>query len=103
MEIERNEYLNKIIARENNGLVKIITGLRRSGKSYLLFNIFKNYLQKKGIDNLHIISVALDDLSNEKLRNPYNMLEFIKNQIKDDNLYYVRWSSIFRKIWRSFK
>lgn len=70
-------------------MVKVITGFRRSGKSYLLFNIFKKYLIKKGIEKSHIISIALDDLSNEKLRNPYNMLEFIKEKITDDNLYYI--------------
>lgn len=89
MEIKRENYLNKLISRENNGLVKVITGLRRSGKSYLLFNIFKKYLQEKGIEQSHIISIPLDDLVNEKLRNPYNMLEYIKNEIKDDKLYYV--------------
>jgi len=89
MEIKRENYLNKLISRENNGLVKVITGLRRSGKSYLLFNIFKKYLQEKGIEQSHIISIALDDLVNEKLRNPYNMLEYIKNEIKDDKLYFV--------------
>ncbi len=89
MYIKRDDYLNKLIARQKNGLVKIITGLRRSGKSYLLFNIFKKYLIEKGIEKSHIISIALDDLSNEKLRNPYNMLEFIKEKIVDDDLYYI--------------
>lgn len=89
MEIKRDNYLNKLISRENNGLVKVITGLRRSGKSYLLFNIFKKYLQKKGIEQSHIISIALDDLLNEELRNPYNMLKYIKSKIQDDKLYYV--------------
>ena len=89
MYIKRDDYLNKLIARQNNGLVKVITGLRRSGKSYLLFNIFKKYLIEKGIEKSHIISIALDDLSNEKLRNPYNMLNFIKEKITDNDLYYV--------------
>ena len=89
MEIKRDDYLNKLIARQKNGLVKVITGLRRSGKSYLLFNIFKKYLIEKGIEKSHIISIALDDLSNEKLRNPYNMLNFIKEKIVDNDLYYI--------------
>ncbi len=89
MEIKRDDYLNKLISRQNNGLVKVITGLRRSGKSYLLFNIFQKYLIKNGIKKSHIISIALDDLSNEKLRDPYNMLDFIKGKIVDDNLYYI--------------
>ncbi len=89
MEIKRDDYLNKLISRQNNGLVKVITGLRRSGKSYLLFNIFKKYLFEKGIEESHIISIALDDLANEELRNPYNMLDFIKGKIKDNDLYYI--------------
>lgn len=89
MDIKRDDYLNKLIVRQNNGLVKVITGLRRSGKSYLLFNIFKKYLIENGIEKSHIISIALDDLSNEKLRNPYNMLDFIKEKIVDNNLYYI--------------
>ena len=89
MEIKRDDYLNKLIARQKNGLVKVITGLRRSGKSYLLFNIFKKYLIEKEIKKSHIISIALDDLSNEKLRNPYNMLNFIKEKIVDNDLYYI--------------
>ena len=89
MEIKRDTYLNELKMRENNGLIKIITGLRRSGKSYLLFNLFYNYLIQKGIAKDHIICVALDDLTNENLRNPYNMLNYIKEHIKDDEIYYI--------------
>ena len=89
MEIKRDYYLEQLKARENNGLIKVITGLRRSGKSYLLFNLFYNYLIEKGITSSHIIAIALDDLTNEKLRNPYEMLQFIKDSIKDNNLYYI--------------
>ena len=89
MEIKRDEYLNKLISRENNGLIKVITGLRRSGKSYLLFNIFYNYLISKGVDKSHIIEVALDDRANKELRNPDNMLKYIKDRITDDKLYYI--------------
>ena len=89
MEIKRDYYLKKLISKENNGLVKVITGLRRSGKSYLLFNIFYNYLIKKGIKKSHIIGIALDDRINKELRNPDNMLDYIKNKIKDDSIYYI--------------
>ena len=89
MEIKRDYYLEQLKARENNGLIKIITGLRRCGKSYLLFNLFYDYLIEKGIDSSHIIAIALDDLANEKLRDPYEMLKFLKECIKDDNLYYI--------------
>ena len=89
MEIKRDYYLEQLKARENNGLIKVITGLRRSGKSYLLFNLFYNYLIEKGINKSHIIAVAVDDLTNEKLRDPYEMLNFLKSCIKDDNLYYI--------------
>ncbi len=89
MEIKRDDYLNKLISRENNGLIKVITGLRRSGKSYLLFNLYYNYLLDKEIDKSHIIDVALDDRTNKELRNPDNMLKFIKDKIKDDKLYYI--------------
>ena len=89
MEIKRDKYLNMLISKENNGLIKVVTGLRRSGKSYLLFKIFYNYLINKGINKSHIISIQLDDLENEKLRDPYNMLEYVKSKIKDETIYYV--------------
>jgi len=66
MRIERTSYLNQLIASQNNGLIKIITGIRRCGKSYLLFNIFYDYLISQGIDNNHIIKIALDDVLNEE-------------------------------------
>ena len=87
--IKRDKYLNQLINKENNGLIKIVTGLRRSGKSYLLFEIFYNYLLEKGIDKSHIISIQLDDLENENLRDPYNMLNYIKSKIIDNDKYYI--------------
>ena len=89
MEIKRDVYLNELIDREKNSLVKIITGVRRCGKSYLLFNIFHNYLIKKGIDENHIIEVALDDRTNIELRDPDKMLAYVKARIKDEKTYYV--------------
>ena len=73
MKIKRDYYLNQLKSRENNSLIKIITGIKGCGKSYLLFNLFYNYLVDKGIEKSHIIEIALDDLTNEKLRNPYEM------------------------------
>ena len=89
MEIKRNHYLEQLINRENNGLIKVITGIKRSGKSYLLFNIFCDYLKEKGISNDHIIKVALDDIRNKDLRKADAMFTYITNNLKDDNIYYI--------------
>jgi predicted AAA+ superfamily ATPase len=89
MEIKRDAYLNKLIGKERNGLIKVVTGVRRSGKSYLLFNLFHDYLVSKGVDESHVIEVALDDRSNKELRNPDNMLEYVKKRVTDSQTYYV--------------
>ncbi len=89
MEIPRNDYLNRLIRKKQNGLIKIITGIRRCGKSYLLFNLFHEYLIRAGVKKDHIIEIALDDRSNKSLRNPDEMLTFVKDQIRDDDLYYI--------------
>ena len=89
MEIKRDYYLNELKYRENNGLIKIIIGLKQSGKTYLLFNIFYNYLLDKGIEKSHIIDIALDDREYKDLRNPDNMLKYIKDKIIDDKIYYI--------------
>lgn len=89
MEIKRDIYLEKLIRREKNGLIKVVTGVRRCGKSYLLFKLFHDYLIGKGIAENHIIEVALDDRSNKELRDPDHMLQFIKEQIKDNDTYYI--------------
>lgn len=89
MEIKRDLYLNKLKNREKNGLIKIVTGIRRCGKSYLLFNLFHDYLLDKGIEKNHIIEIALDDRSNKELRNPDNMLKYVKEQITDKETYYI--------------
>ena len=88
--IERNDYLNKIIRHKNNGLIKVITGMRRVGKSYLLFNLYYDYLINNGIDKNHIISYALDDRRNKELRNPDVLLKVIVEGIKDDDTYFFR-------------
>ena len=88
-EIKRDLYLNKLINRRENGLIKIITGIRRCGKSYLLDPLFKNYLLTDGVKEDHIIKLELDRIENEKYRNPKNLNEYIRNLIKDKDMYYV--------------
>lgn len=89
MIIKRDLYLSKLIRREKNGLIKIVTGIRRCGKSFLLFNLFHSYLKEKGIEDSHIIEIALDDRSNKELRDPDRMLEFVKSKITDEKTYYI--------------
>lgn len=89
MNIKRQQYLDQLIASQRNGLVKIITGIRRCGKSYLLFKLFHDYLNSQGIADDHIIQIALDDRTNKELRNPDNLLKYIKEQITDKDLYYI--------------
>ena len=89
MEIKRDLYLNRLVRREKNGMIKVVTGIRRCGKSYLLFNLFHNYLLEKGIKDDHIIEIALDDRSNKELRDPDNILEYVKKQIVDRDTYYI--------------
>lgn len=89
MEIKRELYLNKLIKRECNSLVKVITGIRRCGKSYLLFNLYHDYLIKKGIKQDHLIEIALDDIMNDELRVPKALYNHIKAQIEDNEQYYL--------------
>lgn len=89
MEIKRDLYLNKLIRKKHNGLIKVVTGVRRCGKSYLLFNLFHNHLLDSGVDESHIIEVALDDRSNKELRDPDNMLRYVKERIVDRGQYYI--------------
>ncbi len=89
MNIKRQQYLDQLITSQRNGLVKIITGIRRCGKSYLLFKLFHDYLNSQGIADDHIIQIALDDRTNKELRDPDNLLKYIKEQITDKDLYYI--------------
>lgn len=89
MEIKRDLYLTKLINRMNNGLVKVITGIRRCGKSYLLFELFYKYLKEQGVDDKHIIKLALDDRKNKKYRNPDVLCDFVHEQIIDDKQYFI--------------
>lgn len=89
MEIKRDNYLNKLIRKKKNGLIKVVTGVRRCGKSYLLFHLFHDHLLSSGISEDHIIEVALDDRSNKALRDPDTMLNYIKGSIHDSEDYYI--------------
>ena len=84
MIIQRKKYLDMLISGEGNNLVKIITGVRRSGKSFLLFKLFHNYLIEKEVDEKHIIELSLDDFRNKKLRNPETLLEYIDSHLQND-------------------
>ena len=89
MEFRRNLYLQRLIDARGDGMIKIVTGIRRSGKSYLLFNIFAQWLSEQGIDEGHIIKVNLEDRRNKKLRDPDALLEYIDARISRKGLYYV--------------
>lgn len=89
MEIERNIYLEQLILRKNNGMIKVITGIRRCGKSFLLFNIFKKYLMENGVNEDHIIEIALDGIENEELRNPKTCYQYVKTAVRDKENYYL--------------
>lgn len=89
MEIKRDIHLNRIIARKGNGMIKVITGMRRCGKSYLLFTLFYNYLKEHGIDDAHIIKVDLEDRRNAALRNPDALLQYIDSRMTDSLPYFI--------------
>ncbi len=89
MEIERNYYLNKLISKKENKLIKIITGIRRCGKSYLLDPIFKNYLLNSGVEESHIIKLDLDSIENIDYTEPKKLYEYVMDNIKDDKIYYI--------------
>ena len=89
MEIKRDAYLEQLKNRRDNGMIKIITGIRRCGKSFLLFVLFKKYLLETGIDADHIIEVALDGIESEELRDPKICYQYIKERIKDEGKYYL--------------
>lgn len=107
MVIERRQYLDKLISRKHNHLIKIITGVRRCGKSFLLFNLFKAHLLAAGVDKSHIIEIALDDRVNKALRDPDNFLQFVHERLEDGEMYYllideVQYMSEFEDVLNSF-
>ena len=87
--IERKRYLNELISLQHNGMIKVITGMRRCGKSYLLFEIFTSYLKNNGIDSGHIIKVDLEDYKNRAMREPENLYAYVASRIIDDKMYYI--------------
>ena len=89
MEIKRDSYLEQLKIRKDNGMIKIITGIRRCGKSFLLFVLFKKYLLESGVDHDHIIEIALDGIENEELREPKKCYQYIKDAMKDERNYYL--------------
>lgn len=89
MIFERKQYLEKLITAEDNGMIKIITGIRRCGKSFLLFNIYKQNLLSRGIPADHIIEVNLEDRRSKKLRDPDALLEYIDSHLKDSDKYFI--------------
>ena len=89
MNIARPIYLQKLITRMNNGMIKIVTGLRRSGKSYLLFELFKKYLLSSGVKKENIIGVELDRFSNAQYREPDVLLDYLNSKITGDEKYYI--------------
>ena len=89
MEIRRDIYLNKLISKKHNGLIKVITGIRRCGKSYLLFNLFKEYLVNEGVDENHIIEIAFNSFENRKYRDPEVLFPYLMEKIADNEMYYV--------------
>lgn len=88
--IERKQYLDQLISKKENGMIKVITGIRRCGKSYLLFDIYHKYLNSIGVDDAHIIEIALDDDENIKYRHPLLLGEYIRSLLVDkDKMYYI--------------
>lgn len=89
MVVKRDTYLNKLISKKHNGLIKVVTGVRRCGKSYLLFNLFKEHLLSEEVDKKHIIEIAFDAFENKQFQDPYVLMPYLKDQIADDEMYYV--------------
>ena len=89
MQIKRDFYLQQLVDGKQNGLIKIVTGIRRCGKSFLLFKLFRQYLLDVGVDSDHIIQIALDDIENANLREPLPLYKYIKAKMTDEELYYI--------------
>lgn len=89
MEIKRDYYLQKLIAKKHNGLIKVITGVRRCGKSYLLFNLFKQHLLEAGVSEDHIIEIPFDSFENKKYRDPEILYPYVKEKLVDEQKYYI--------------
>ncbi len=106
-EFKRVQYLNELIAARENKLIKVITGIRRSGKSYLLDPIFKNYLIESGVKENHIIKLDMDLIENHKYRDPIELFNYVINKVKDKHMYYILLDEIqlvdnFEEVLNSF-
>ena len=88
MIIKRDYYLKKMIDKRENGRIKIITGIRRCGKSYLLFNLYQEYLLSTGVKKNQMISIALDEIDNVEYRNPFRLNDYIKEKTKNKILHF---------------
>lgn len=107
MVIPRDRYLEQLVSRKHNGLIKIITGMRRCGKSFLLFKLFKEHLIAEGVPESHIIRIELDDRRNKSLRDPDVCLEYVTSLLKDEGQYYllideVQFMAEFEDVLNSF-
>ena len=105
--MERNLYLNKLIRKKHNGMIKVVTGLRRVGKTYLLFELFYEHLKSCGVDDAHIIKLSLDDFKNREYRNPNVLYHYVTSLIIDESPYYVLLDEVqflesFEEILNSF-
>ena len=89
MEFKREFYLSKLILKKHNGLIKVVTGIRRCGKSYLLFSLFKRHLLESGVKEDHILEIPFDSFENKRLRDPEVLYPYIKNAIQDGEMYYI--------------
>jgi len=89
MVVKRDVYLSKLISKKHNGLIKVVTGVRRCGKSFLLFNLFKEHLRSEGVGSNHIIEIAFDAFENKRFQDPYVLMPYLKEQIADDGMHYV--------------
>ena len=89
MHIERKKYLDELISLRHNGMIKVVTGMRRCGKSYLLFEIFASWLEKNGIASDHVIKLDLEDYKNRGMRNPDNLCAYVESRITDDAMHYL--------------
>ena len=87
--IERKKYLDELISLRHNGMIKVVTGMRRCGKSYLLFEIFASWLEKNGIASDHVIKLDLEDYKNREMRNPDNLCAYVESRITDDAMHYL--------------
>ena len=89
MEAKRQAYINDLVIRKHNGMIKVVTGVRRSGKSYLLFKLFKKHLKQEGVPLSHIIEIQLDNRKYQELQNPDNCYRYVEEQINDKKMYYL--------------